>query len=196
MKIFFTSDTHFNQERTLTLSKRPFQNITEMNEQMIHNWNTIVGKNDIVYHLGDFGDLEIANALNGNIKMVLGNYERDEYEGVPSDYVQELFSNMYNIEALDTGYELDIDWKNVPHDKSLDNIIRKIILTHEPMIESKPTKETGIFNLFGHIHGLQMIKPYGLNVGVDSHYLTPIDLESVLFWANGIVNHYDKYVFK
>lgn len=31
MRIWFTSDTHFGSERTLRLSKRPFNSVEEMN---------------------------------------------------------------------------------------------------------------------------------------------------------------------
>lgn len=56
MKFFFTSDTHFGEQRTLELSRRPFQNTAEMDKTIIDNWNKKVGKDDVVYHLGDFGD--------------------------------------------------------------------------------------------------------------------------------------------
>ena len=52
------------------------------------------------------------------------------------------------------------------------------------------------FNLFGHIHKLCMIKSYGLNVSVDCHNFTPIDLDTVWFYHNAVLNHYDDEVFK
>lgn len=48
--MFFTSDTHFNQERTLELSKRPFFNLIEMDLTMISNWNKLVTIKDTVIH--------------------------------------------------------------------------------------------------------------------------------------------------
>lgn len=42
-KVWFTSDTHFNSERTLELSKRPFKTVEEMNNVLIKNWNSVVG---------------------------------------------------------------------------------------------------------------------------------------------------------
>ena len=55
-KIWFTSDTHFSSERTLELSKRPFKSVEEMDKILIENWNSVVGQNDTVYHIGDFGN--------------------------------------------------------------------------------------------------------------------------------------------
>lgn len=79
-KIWFTADTHFGHQRTLELSKRPFKTEEEMDSTMIKNWNSVVGKDDTVYHLGDFGAYENINKLNGNISLILGNYERNDLD--------------------------------------------------------------------------------------------------------------------
>ena len=59
MKVWFTSDTHYGAQRTLTLSRRPFETVEEMDKTMIDNHNRVVGDDDIVYHLGDFGNYDI-----------------------------------------------------------------------------------------------------------------------------------------
>lgn len=82
-KIFFTSDTHFGSQRALELSKRPFRDVNEMDWTMIERWNSIVKPNDVVYHLGDFGESWPAQYLNGKIKLILGNYERDGKTPIP-----------------------------------------------------------------------------------------------------------------
>ena len=63
------------------------------------------------------------------------------------------------------------------------------------LVDEEKIDETNI-NFFGHIHKLCMIKQYGLNVGVDCHNFYPIDLETVLFYHNAILNHYDIEVFE
>ena len=68
-KIFFSADTHFGSQRTLELSKRPFKNVETMNEEIVRLWNEIIGPNDKVYHLGDFGDYNFVKRLNGNISL-------------------------------------------------------------------------------------------------------------------------------
>ena len=58
------------------------------------------------------------------------------------------------------------------------------------LMEIKPR-----FHLFGHIHERQMIKRFGLNVGIDCHNFKPIDLDTVLFYDNALKNFYDEEVF-
>ena len=175
-KIWFTADTHFGHQRTLELSKRPYSNVEEMNWDMVKKWNSVVGKDDFVYHLGDFGDFRFAEYLNGNIILLFGNYERMEL--LNYDTVEHMMSgtyfHSYNIYGE---YNLLID----------DTIYS---LVHEPSNCS-----TDYFKLFGHIHKLQMVKRNGLNVGVDCHDFYPIDLATVEFYRNAIERHYDEDVF-
>lgn len=184
--VWFTSDTHFGAERTLKLSKRPFENVEEMNKKLIENWNKVVGVDDVVYHLGDFGDYEFANQLNGHIRLVIGNYERrdinlgidfnDKFEFIYKEDFQTIWTELYNEKnRLTTTY--------------------KITMSHEPsFVRNVPIGPTEI-NLFGHVHKLSMVKRYGLNVGVDCHNFYPISLEDVLHYHNAILNFYDEEVF-
>ena len=81
--IWFTSDTHFFHENIIFLNNRPYKSVQEMNEDLIHKWNTVVGLNDIVYHLGDVGmkcSPERLNLLlkrlNGKIHLIKGNHDK------------------------------------------------------------------------------------------------------------------------
>jgi len=171
MSIFFTADTHFGQERTLELSKRPFKDVDHMNDAMINRWNKTVKDEDVVYHLGDFGDIEIAEQLYGNIVLIKGNYETD---GDMSDSeLKKYFSDVRDDMVV-----------RIP---GLNPVIK---LVHEPL-----KMDDKVFNLFGHIHKLQMVKRKGLNVGTDCHNFTPIDVETVEFYRNAIDNFYDDNVF-
>ena len=142
--IYFTSDTHFGQERTLVLSKRPFTCVEEMDRIMIANWNSIVKHDDIVFHLGDFGNYDVAKQLNGSIYLIRGNYERKDIEEgkITLDYLEHI------------GIQVISDNEQITH--YIPETEEKICmqLQHEP---SKCDKN--IFNLFGHIHGRQMRTP-------------------------------------
>ena len=179
MGIWFTSDTHFGSERTRQLSKRDFYSITSMDEAMINNWNNNIDKYDTVYHLGDFGDYYNAKELNGEIILILGNYDREEYYNN-----KELFKDFKQVITEDV-HRIWIHHNNKRYD---------INMAHEP---SKLDKFRNIneINLFGHIHKLQMVKPFGLNVGTDCHDFTPVDLDTVIFYDNAIRNYYDDEVF-
>lgn len=175
MSYYFTADTHFGSNRTLKLSRRPFKNIVEMDKAFINNWNSIVDKDDIVYHLGDFGKSETIKYLNGKVVLLYGNYERDDD--------QDILKNA------------DKFWYIVKEDSIkliLDDL--KLNLVHEP---SK--MEENFFNLFGHVHQLSMVKKIenkmGLNVGIDCYWYRPIDIETILFYKTAIEKFYDEEVF-
>lgn len=171
MKKWFTSDTHFNHKRTLELSRRPFRNVEEMNEVLIENWNHVVGKDDVVFHLGDFGDYEFSKYLNGEIILLFGNYERkDISKGVITE--EELVSK-YNFRKVYTEkiVQYDVDGE-------------VFYLVHEPVHAEAVKDELNSFYLYGHVHKLQMVKKNGLNVGVDCHNFTPISLDDVKMYRN------------
>lgn len=83
MNRWFTSDTHFWHESVLKFcpNTRDGDSAEEMNEIMIQNWNSLVKRGDIVYHMGDFsfGGKEkirsLSGRLNGDIHIVWGNHD-------------------------------------------------------------------------------------------------------------------------
>ena len=164
-KIFFTSDTHFGSERILSLSRRPFKTVKEMDSVLIDNWNKVIKPEDTVYHLGDFGDITARQYLNGNITLILGNYEQDLLSK-NVEYVKKINDNFKYKEKDVTVYLKD---------GSL------VFLTHKP---SQCRKD--VFCLFGHIHGLKKVSINGLNVGVDANHFTPINEDDVLFYKDNI----------
>ena len=56
-----------------------------MDKALIENWNSVVGKNDIVFDLGDFAFApnwrwkEILSQLNGKHHLILGNHEINKF---------------------------------------------------------------------------------------------------------------------
>lgn len=84
MTDFITSDSHFFHYGILEFEKRPFDTIEEMHEGLIKAWNSVVKKNDTVYHLGDFcfGTIHdwksILEQLNGNIILIKGNHDKSK----------------------------------------------------------------------------------------------------------------------
>ena len=76
--LFFTSDTHFGHALMIEKLGRPFADVNEMDEQLIHLWNAKVPRNAMVFHLGDVSfrkmpdTLRILRRLNGTKCLVTG----------------------------------------------------------------------------------------------------------------------------
>lgn len=50
---YFTSDLHLGHENIIKLCNRPFDDVYEMNQILIENWNARVHRDDHVYIVGD-----------------------------------------------------------------------------------------------------------------------------------------------
>lgn len=135
MKTFIISDTHFGHENIISYCNRPFETVEQMNDEMIKRWNSVVGKEDIVYHLGDFalGNKEsiknYKNKLNGRIRLVLGNHDHLRF-------------NTYYELGFDRVYDRPIILED------------NYILSHSPKftVTSDPFLFSCFYNIFGHVH--------------------------------------------
>jgi calcineurin-like phosphoesterase family protein len=89
---FFVSDTHFGHHGVCRFLRndgsklRPWDDPAAMDAALIKNWNSVVGPNDKVYHLGDVvinrRALPTMLALNGKKCLIKGNHDifrLDEY---------------------------------------------------------------------------------------------------------------------
>ena len=133
------SDTHFYHENIIKYCNRPYVDAVEMNEDMITKWNAIVGKDDIVWHLGDFcfgckeHIKEIVPRLNGRINLVLGNHDRHKM----SFYYESGFHRVYDHPVVVSNF---------------------FILSHEPL--QWIPDNTPMCNIFGHVHQQQLYKTF------------------------------------
>ena len=83
--VFLTSDTHFGHKGVTVFTKtdgskiRPWDNVEEMDEALVNNWNSVVKPNDKIYHLGDVvinrKVLQIMHRLNGDKILIRGNHD-------------------------------------------------------------------------------------------------------------------------
>jgi calcineurin-like phosphoesterase family protein len=81
--IFFISDLHLGHNNVIDYDNRPFNDVDEMNETIVRNWNNTVDKNSTVFYLGDlymkmpFDKIkELVHSLNGKIYFILGNHDK------------------------------------------------------------------------------------------------------------------------
>jgi len=83
-KIFVFSDTHFDHRNIIRYCHRPFNSTGQMNQELLRNWNHVVGENNKVYFLGDMSygrdrhpiDYWLGK-LNGTISYIRGNHDSD-----------------------------------------------------------------------------------------------------------------------
>lgn len=130
MKTFVIADTHFGHSNIIKYCDRPFVTTEEMNSKLIERWNSVVGKDDIVYHLGDF-------AL-GNMTKV-------------SEYRKQLKGKIFLIQGNHDGYTMK-RYYEAGFDKVYDKPIiyqEFYILSHQPLFI---TENMPYANIFGHVH--------------------------------------------
>ena len=175
-KIYFISDTHFNQRNIIKYFNRPFKDIEEMNNVLIENWNKTITDYDIVFHLGDVALTnesemkEIIPKLKGKKILIRGNHDKKS---------KEFFRSV--------GFEI------IP-DNPLKLDKEKLILSHKPLADTEIPE--GYINVHGHIHNnpLHKINPttnemeypeelysekLHINVSVDVINFKPISLEEM-----------------
>lgn len=187
--VFFTSDTHFGHENIIKYCKRPFANADEMDDTLIKNWNSVVGPNDTVFHLGDFawGNPHIWNnaldKLNGHIHLILGNHDM---KNIQEGYMDRFASVSFQKQIY------------------IGNVC--IYLNHYPFLcyAGSYHLKRKIWDLFGHVHSdpnlydfsfvddlevkeiltndharLQHLLPTQYDVGVDNNNYTPVSFDTV-----------------
>ncbi|TBL77710.1 metallophosphoesterase [Paenibacillus thalictri] len=155
---FFISDHHFGHKNMIDFESRPFSNVEEMTSEMIAAWNSVVGNEDKVFHLGDFSFLnqektkEIVSSLNGYKFLILGNHDRGRTRSW----------------WLDAGF----------HEVSEHPIIYKhfFFLSHEPMYMNK---HMPYVNVHGHIHGQKYEGKSYFNVCVEHWAYKPVTFEQI-----------------
>ena len=170
-QIWFTSDTHFGHANILRFSKRPFKDVEQMDAMLIKNWNSVVGYQDDVYHLGDFSltsaerSLRILEQLNGNKHLIKGNHEKSVLE---KSFTREKFAWIKDY------YELKVDDLDAKGNR------QSIVLLHYAMKVWNKSHH-GSWHLYGHSHGSlpDDINSLSFDVGVDSHNYFPISYDEV-----------------
>jgi calcineurin-like phosphoesterase family protein len=166
-EIWLTSDTHLAHNKDFIWKPRGFNSIEEMNETIIERWNSVVGYNDIVYHLGDvmLGNneegLKLLSQLNGNIILALGNHDTDTRE--------KLFKTIKNIKDVQMGYRIKVGKKT-------------FVLSHYPQLVANMGEKKFIYSLHGHTHSQNKWSdvPHTYNVNMDAHNCYPVNLNTII----------------
>ena len=155
-KVYVTSDTHFGHKKVLEFesNSRPFATIDEHDAELVTRWNSVVSKNDTVWHLGDvlFGahSFETLKLLNGRKKLVMGNHDR-----YPTAKYLEHFSVVLG----------SAEYKGC-------------ILTHIPIHPDQLRRYK--LNIHGHLHSDFMNDNRYICVSVEHTNLTPVLLSDLI----------------
>lgn len=159
--IWFTSDTHYGHGSIIRHCRRPFASVREMDEALIAGWNACVGRDDEVYHLGDFAFHgaaragEILDRLAGRKHLVHGNHDPQRIRALPG-----WTSVQPYLEIGGRGFA------------------PKIVLCHYAMrVWNK--HRWGAWMLFGHSHGGLPGDSQSMDVGVDVHGYRPVSLKEL-----------------
>lgn len=138
--------------------------IVEHDEALVQNWNTVVTRDDIVYHLGDLGLChstylgKILNRLNGSIHIILGNHDKTALQ----------ISKTANVKRF----------ASISDSKYIRVENQHIFLLHYAMRTWRSSYH-GSWHLFGHSHG--RMAPFGksFDVGVDCWDYKPVSFDCV-----------------
>lgn len=168
MNIFFTSDLHFSHEGILKHCNRPFNNVKEMDETIIENWNKKIPKKSTTYILGDVcwhkGPFrKYFHELNGKKVLIKGNHDALGAENL------RLFTAVFDL------YDLKINHKF-------------ITLCHYPMVSWRNSCHDS-WHLYGHVHGRFKHQGLAMDVGVDTNNFFPYSYDEIKIF---MVNRYRK----
>ena len=132
---YYITDLHLGHVNAIGFDGRPFADVTEMNETLIHRWNNTVNRADTVYVLGDFiwekESLWLAwlERLTGNKVLIRGNHDPRQFSQATKRFFQDIADYK---EITDTG--------------------RHVILCHYPMPFHRAGYDEKCFMLYGHVH--------------------------------------------
>lgn len=133
MKKFYIADWHYDHKNVLSFDNRPFTDVTEMNNELVRRWNSVVSSGDIVYILGDMFwcapnvATPVIESLNGQKFLVKGNHDRWHDAKFDKKFIK-----------IDDYMEVDDDG-------------RKVVLCHYP-IPCFKNHFYGWYHLYGHVH--------------------------------------------
>ena len=134
MTKFYIADTHFGHSNIIPFDSRPFSNVEEMDEYIIHQWNKTVTKSDSVYVLGDMfwnysneQMIKTLRKLNGQKHLIWGNHDRMSRD------VKSCFNTVSEIkEVKDNGVN--------------------VFLCHYPVLFWNKNLTENSVHLYGHVH--------------------------------------------
>lgn len=159
MTFYFTGDTHFGHRRIMEFcptTRGHYANVDDMDNSMILNWNMTVGKDDVIYHVGDFAFAnhgrmrEIFLQLNGRIRLITGNHDTNLKKALGDRLLAKGL-----LECRYPGY----------HEANFNGT--KVVINHFAQ-RVWNNHHHGALHVYGHSHGSLPGLGKSVDVGVDS----------------------------
>lgn len=178
MARFYISDTHFCHTNIIKHTDRPFGNIELMNAALVANWNTVVAKDDTVYHIGDFGnwkwiDVEhIYKQLNGSILLIKGSHDHHSVRQ---------HMNWAPYLTLNIGpYHCLLNHRAIWEFRSVENSM-VLKQDYDSSFSSEVFKnEEYDFVICGHSHNLWRVDGRNINISVENINYAPLSEENLI----------------
>jgi calcineurin-like phosphoesterase family protein len=156
MKYWFTSDEHYGHLNIIKYCDRPFSSVSEMDNKIINNHNSVVKSDDIVVHGGDFtlkGKSDAENyfeRLNGTHIFIAGSHD----------------------------YWLEKNNRNIIHiwEKNIEGV--HVVVCHYAM-RTWPRSFHGSIQLFGHSHGKLKPDKNQYDICVEANNYFPVSFEQI-----------------
>jgi calcineurin-like phosphoesterase family protein len=180
--VWFTSDTHFSHRLVARL--RGYDDVEAYNDLLVRNWNEVVGKDDVVWHLGDVGlgrdsvVLDQVRRLNGRVQLVTGNHDpcwpAHRRARVAQRAWMQVFESVQAFAKIKLG-QREVLMSHFPYQGDH---------TAEDRYSQFRLRDEGLWLLHGHVHSPEKSNgyPHQLHVGLDAWDLHPVDLGTVTRW--------------
>ena len=162
--IWFTADEHLGHRNIIKFCRRPFDNVDQMREALVLNFNSVVGKNDETWHVGDIAWRHVSpeelfiylSRLNGKHHFVEGNHDETAKEmhgkfGKASPFVT---WNQY-VQVRRPGF------------------FPNVFCNHYAQ-RVWPDSHKGSYHVFGHTHNVLPDFRRSHDVGVDANNYFPV----------------------
>ena len=157
-KVWVIADLHLGHEKMAMY--RGFSSADEQDRLIEERWNSVVGKRDTVWILGDVSMEKRSHyyklgRLNGFKKVVLGNHDMSK-----GSHNHEMLKWVNSIAGVVTDRD------------------RRWILTHVPVHPTELSR-WGL-NIHGHLHGESIEESGWICVSCEQVYYTPVQLKDLL----------------
>lgn len=135
MANYYIADLHLGHANVIRFDNRPFDNIDEMESEIVQRWNKRITPKDTVYIIGDFcwktsnNWIPIIQKLNGSKVLIRGNHDPKHIDG----NLRKLFDDVKDYKEIsDNG--------------------RRVSMCHFPVLFYNHSHNPNSYMLCGHVH--------------------------------------------